>query len=186
MKLRIVLSLALGLWGVTASALANAKGIHVVGEGDTLWAISRSYGCDLEALRETNDLQGDQLPIGRTLVIPPGSKQVAVAPVPEPVEIRGVSKISQAAKGGVTYQILAGDTLSEIASQYDTSVEDLVERNGLENAGIFAGHSLKVLPGAGGSGQRFVLGQSIGATNGGHLRNPTKLRPGTGYFIRRP
>ena len=196
MNLRQLLSFITCLSAFGAATTAQAEQFHVVDAGDTLWEISRSYGCEIDALRAENDLKGDRLPIGRRLEIPgkatPTPQRVAVA---EPAtgelatgEIReqSLSQTPKLEEGIVTHRIMSGETLGSIAAQYSTSVEDLLERNGLSSHYIFAGTSLRVLPGTGGAGPSIVLGQSIGATNGGHLRNPSRLKAGAGYFIRRP
>jgi len=188
MKLRQLLSFITCLSALGTATAANAKQFHVVDEGDTLWDISRSYGCKIEALRKENDLTGDRLPIGRRLEIPPAQPaRVAVASEPrsETKTKKSVAK-SAAVKGLVTHTISNGDTLGSIADLYSTSVDDIVDRNNLPGTEIFAGKRLRVLPGAGGTGKAVVLGQSIGATNGGRLRNASRLKSGPGYFIRRP
>ncbi len=109
-SLRQVLSPVVIVYAISIASVADAKHFHVVGEGDTLWEISRSYGCTLDALREANAIEDSHLDIGRRLQIPGSHK-----PAP-----------------------------------------------------------------------RFVLGQSIGATNRGRLHNAARLKAGPGYFIRRP
>jgi len=74
---------------------------YVVREGDTLWALSRAYHVDLEALLLINNLDADDLlAVGRTLKIP-------------------VS----------TCTVKKGDTLSSLAAKYDVSVEALMMAN---------------------------------------------------------
>ncbi|HCF50949.1 MAG TPA: hypothetical protein DER60_11755 [Syntrophomonas sp.] len=74
---------------------------HVVRNGDTLWALSREYHVDLDALLLMNNLdENDLLTVGRTLKIP----------------------IS-------TCTVKKGDTLSSLASRYQVSVEALAMAN---------------------------------------------------------
>tara|TARA_R110002096_G_scaffold44526_5_gene120075 strand:+ start:4534 stop:5619 length:1086 start_codon:yes stop_codon:yes gene_type:complete len=191
MNLRQLLSFITCLSAFGVATTAEAEQFHVVDAGDTLWEISRSYGCEVDALRAENDLKSDRLPIGRRLEIPGKAtatpQRVAVAkPATDEIREQSLSETPKLEEGIVTHQITSGDTLGSIAVQYTTSVEDLVERNGLSGHDIFAGTSLRVLPGAGGVGPKIVLGQSIGATNRGQLRNPSRLKAGAGYFIRRP
>ncbi|MCP4448788.1 MAG: LysM peptidoglycan-binding domain-containing protein [Myxococcales bacterium] len=191
MKVRLLLCLVICLSTLGSAHSARAKQFHVVDAGDTLWDISRSYGCELDALREQNGLKGDALPVGRRLQIPSDSAakkptRVAIATEPKKRAKEKMSESTRPVKGLVVYKITSGDTLGSIAGLYDTSVDDLVSRNGLGSTAIYAGKKLKVLPGAGGTGKRFILGQSVGATNRGRLRNASRLKAGPGYFIRRP
>ncbi len=74
---------------------------YVVKQGDTLWALSRAYQVDLEALLLINNLDADELlAVGRTLKIP-------------------VS----------TYTVKKGDTLSSLAARFDVEVEALLMAN---------------------------------------------------------
>lgn len=44
--------------------------MHTVGSGDTLWNISRRYGVGVDALREANGVEGNEIHIGQVLIIP--------------------------------------------------------------------------------------------------------------------
>jgi LysM repeat protein len=45
---------------------------YEVRPGDTLWGIARRFGVSLDAIRRANDLDGDAVRLGQTLVIPDG------------------------------------------------------------------------------------------------------------------
>jgi LysM repeat protein len=53
-----------------APARPAARRTHTVVQGETLWSISRRYGVPAEQIRTANQLQGDNVRIGQTLVIP--------------------------------------------------------------------------------------------------------------------
>ena len=62
-------------WGSAVTEPADSRFStmrdYVVKEGDTLWALSRAYQVDLEALLLINNLATDELlAVGRTLKIP--------------------------------------------------------------------------------------------------------------------
>jgi LysM repeat protein len=48
----------------------TARRTHRVEAGETLWAIARRYGVSMDAIRSANDLDGDTVRLGQTLVIP--------------------------------------------------------------------------------------------------------------------
>ncbi len=163
---------------------ASAKNSHVVSEGDTLWGISKSYGCKVKAIRQVNSLGAGHLNIGQELQIPScAERRIVVAPVQEGT-----------AKPPVTHVVVAGDTLSKIAVRYKTTVEELQGRNQLTDTTIFIGRSLLVLPhDRSASGQsitilksKAVVGQSVGLPYKGRLKKAIKLRQRKGYYIRRP
>lgn len=79
--------------------------IYVVQAGDSLWAISSTYGVPIERLVEVNGLESFALIPGLALYIPDNQL------------------INRA------YTIKPGDTLWEIANRYSTSVEAIVEMN---------------------------------------------------------
>ena len=48
---------------------AKDKGTHVVQEKETLYSIARQYGITIDQIRQWNDLTGNELKIGQTLVV---------------------------------------------------------------------------------------------------------------------
>jgi LysM repeat protein len=170
---------------------ADAKNSHVVSAGDTLWGISKSYGCNVKAIRKVNALGSEHLDVGQELQIPSCDKRrVVVAPQAEDPKA-----------ALVTHRVVAGDTLGKIASRYKSSVVDIQQRNHLDDTTIVVGGSLSVLPHTisvlphtesvpskpGLAWQsKAVVGQSIGLPYKGRLKKAIKLRQGKGYYIRRP
>lgn len=43
---------------------------HVVQSGETLFSLSQRYGVEMDAIRERNNLEGDNIQIGQELIIP--------------------------------------------------------------------------------------------------------------------
>jgi LysM repeat protein len=47
----------------------NKTGTHTVAEKETMYSITRQYGISVEQLREWNNLEGNELKIGQTLIV---------------------------------------------------------------------------------------------------------------------
>lgn len=61
---------------------AGSEQVYVVKSGDTLTKIATQHGTTVKALRAANDLQTDQIKVGRKLKIPVKATAPAPAPVP--------------------------------------------------------------------------------------------------------
>ncbi|WP_143804085.1 LysM peptidoglycan-binding domain-containing protein, partial [Oenococcus oeni] len=92
--------------------------------GDTLSGIAAKYGTSYQALASLNG-------IGSPYIIIPGEK----------LKVSGSVSSSSVS----SYKVVSGDTLSEIASKYGTTVAKLVSLNGLKNANyIYVGQTLRI------------------------------------------
>jgi len=118
---------------------------YVVQRGDTLAAISRTYGVSFWAVVQANNLSNPSLLYtGQTLVIPgvaasaQPADQAQRAPAPEPA----------ARTGGGVHVVQAGETLFRIGMRYNLTVTALMQANGLSSDRIYAGQHLTI-PGAG-------------------------------------
>ena len=60
--------------------------LHTVKEGETLYAIARAYGVEVDKLRERNQLTGEAIQFGQTLIIQ-GKKLAMVSPTVPVVEV---------------------------------------------------------------------------------------------------
>lgn len=103
--------------------------VYVVQPGDTLSKIAAEHGTTVAAIAEANGITNvNYLFIGQELIIPGAvaiqatsvsTTQAAAAPAPTST--------------GQRYTVVAGDTLSGIAARFGTTVQRLVDLNGLSD-----------------------------------------------------
>lgn len=112
--------------------------IYTVKSGDTLSGIARQFKTTVAQLGEWNAIENaDRLSVGQKLTIK-GSTDSTVPSAPAPTAPTGNQN-----QGG-TYTVKAGDTLSHIAREFQTTVTQLRELNNLTNADrIFVGQTLR-------------------------------------------
>ena len=101
---------------------------YTVQSGDTLSGIALKFGVTIQELQQWNDIVNiNDIYVGQILIIYTNGNT------------------SAGGTGVVVYVIKSGDTLSEIAEEYDVSVEELVEWNNISNPNdIYAGEILKI------------------------------------------
>lgn len=115
---------------------------HVVQAGETLSEIARTYDTTVEAVVQANNLQNaNAIREGQVLVIPsPGAPvptlEATTAPIPTP----------PSSVGQRIHVVRAGETLSEIARNYDVTVQEIVQANGLDNANAIRVGQALVIP----------------------------------------
>ena len=133
---------------------------YVVQRGDTLSSIAARHGTSVQAIMNANGLRNPNFVYaGQRLVIPGGS-----------------AAGGGAAAGGV-HVVGWGQTLSQIAATYGTSVSAFVQANGLANANaIYAGQRLRI-PTTGSGASTGSGGTSSGGTTGG------EAAPGGGVHV---
>ena len=105
--------------------------IHTVNRGDSLSTIARRYGTSINALRDANNLTGNTIVAGRSLLVPtePGTK------IKRPSAKQSHEYIHTALnKTSVTepyfYVVAMGDSFWKIANRNNTTVQRLYEING--------------------------------------------------------
>lgn len=100
---------------------------HVVKKGDTVYSIAKMYGVSLDKIYEYNPSAKTILKRGDVITIPQESESIN----------EGDSYLY--------YTIKSGDTLSDIATQFNTSVEQLLRDNkGVSEINFKAGDLLRV------------------------------------------
>ena len=141
------------------AALPGEGGYHTVARGESLSVIARQYGLATADLIRLNGLtDANTIFVGQRLRlsarVDAEASAVAPAPVLEPADD--------------IYVVQVGDTLGQIAKQYNTTIMQLMRDNGLPNAGfVYVGQQLRIrtpltadgkldLRGAPANGERWI------------------------------
>jgi murein DD-endopeptidase MepM/ murein hydrolase activator NlpD len=96
--------------------------VHTVEGGESMSVIAEKYGVNVDTIMWENKLgNANALRVGQKLVIPPVS--------------------------GLSYKIVANDTLEKVAKKYNITKEVIIAQNGLDSEALIKGQTL-FLPGA--------------------------------------
>jgi len=124
---------------------------HLVRKGDTLAAVARKYGSTTTQLSQANNLgKKPVLRAGQTLIIPisgitPPQLSAAKSSRSAPKAVAtSVANATAGAAKSVWYTVRAGDTLTNIAARFNTTVAKLKAWNGLKSANLIVGKKLRV------------------------------------------
>ena len=99
---------------------------HRVRSGESLYTIGKRYGVSVDRLKAANGLRRNTVRVGQELVIPARSSGASTA------------------SSGKVHRVRSGDTLSEIARRYGTTVSKLRSANGLTSNRLRIGQELKI------------------------------------------
>ncbi len=99
---------------------------HRVRSGESLYTIGKRYGVSVDRIKAANGLRRNTIRVGQELVIPARSSGGATA------------------SEGKVHRVRSGDTLSEIARRYGTTVSKLHSANGLTSNRLRIGQELKI------------------------------------------
>lgn len=125
-----VLALGAAVAVSTTIAYSAEAASHTVESGDSLWALAEENNVTIESIKKENNLVSDIIIPGQIIEID-GEKEEKKEEAEED-------------KNEEVYTIKAGDTLFEIAVEFDVTVADLKEWNNLSSDLIFEGKELIV------------------------------------------
>ena len=106
---------------------------YVVKKGDTLWSIARAYGLTVERLKSLNNLTGNNLTIGDSLIVKDSS---------------GNSDSSSSVDNNKYYIVKKGDSLYSIARSNNMTVDKLKSLNNLTSNILSIGQKLIISSGS--------------------------------------
>jgi membrane-bound lytic murein transglycosylase D len=102
--------------------------------GDTLTSIANRFGVSVSQLRSWNNLKSNQLTVGQKLSV---AERAAVAEANPAVPSEKV-----------VHEVRRGETLNQIASAYNTTVDAILSWNKGDNLSvIYPGDRLTIFPG---------------------------------------
>ena len=114
---------------------------YIVKKGDNLGAIAKKYGSTVEELQLWNQLQGNTIAIGSSLIV---AKKDIVSSKDTPSKTQ---KESVSIKSAKDYLVQKGDSLFSIAQKHPgVSVADIQKWNGIQGNELKPGMKLKVSP----------------------------------------
>lgn len=127
---------------------------HTVVAGDSLSAIATRYGVSSQQLMQYNKMNSTVVKLGQVIRIPSGGSTPVAAPVattqvaPTTLPVAKPAAVQSAPKPltGIPRQhkVIAGDTLSGIASRYGVSVSQLLRHNNMKNPTVKIGQTIKI------------------------------------------
>ena len=102
---------------IPVTSTESSNNTYIVQSGDTLYKIAKKFNVSVDNLKNTNNLQNNNLSIGQTLIVP-------------------------SATSYLTYTVSPGDSLYSIARTYGTTVSEIENLNNLSTSILNVGQQL--------------------------------------------
>jgi LysM repeat protein len=133
-----------------ADAAAPGEQTYTVQQGDNLFRIGLKFNVPTNVLAAYNGIINPNLIfVGQVLRIPPGGGVIPTATPGTGATATPRPPTTTPQPGSGTYTVQRGDTLTRIASRFGTTVQAIIQLNGIVNPNlIFVGQVLKI-PGGG-------------------------------------
>jgi peptidoglycan DL-endopeptidase LytE len=149
-KKSLFLSLCVALFLLsTVAATCASEVVHKVKQGENLWTIAKKYQVSVSALQGLNGLSSSsKLKVGQSVIVkrdsdrdppPAGRKEKAQQKKPPVVE-------ETVASGDefLEYKVKKGDTLEQLARQFDVETQDIVDANDLKGNRLKPGRTILI------------------------------------------
>lgn len=116
---------------------------YTVKAGDNLYNIAKKYNTTVYKIKRDNNLQSNNLTIGKILLIEDTSDQSTIE------ECFGEEY--EAPSSNITYTVQKGDNLYSIANKYNTTVNEIKSLNNLTSNNLSIGQQLRIPTNASGN-----------------------------------
>lgn len=116
---------------------------YTVKAGDNLYNIAKKYNTTVDKIKRDNNLQSNNLTIGKILLIEDTSDQSNIE------ECFGEEY--EAPSSNITYTVQKGDNLYSIANKYNTTVNEIKSLNNLTSNNLSIGQQLRIPTNASGN-----------------------------------
>lgn len=116
---------------------------YTVKAGDNLYNIAKKYNTTVDKIKRDNNLQSNNLTIGKILLIKDTSDQSTIE------ECFGEEY--EAPSSNITYTVQKGDNLYSIANKYNTTVNEIKSLNNLTSNNLSIGQQLRIPTNASGN-----------------------------------
>ncbi|MGH8224827.1 MAG: LysM peptidoglycan-binding domain-containing protein [Gammaproteobacteria bacterium] len=122
---------------------------HKIRSGETLGGIANHYHTSIAVLRQRNDIHGNLIRAGHTLMIPSPSAQFTRYVLASPAARLAAARSDEYSNPRIV-RVRSGDSLWGLAHTYHVSVADIASWNHISrHATLHIGQKLKILPGRG-------------------------------------
>ena len=113
---------------------------YTVIPGDSLSLVAKEQGTSVTAIRSLNQIVGDKILVGQTLLLP--NRETKEEKILTKNEVETLNQTD-----ALIHTVKSGDSLSKIANHYKVSLKDLMEWNQIKNRNrISVGKKLRVSP----------------------------------------
>ncbi|MFJ7732347.1 LysM peptidoglycan-binding domain-containing protein [Lysinibacillus sp. NPDC097231] len=130
--------LALSTIATSFFAIQTAEAAaYTVQKGDTLSKIAQNHQVTVEDIKKWNNLSQDTIYVAQKLEISKQSTNEVTKPSNPSTTVKPTNS---------AYTVAKGDTLSKIAKQYNVTLNEIKDWNGLKTDTIYIGQVLKVSP----------------------------------------
>lgn len=110
---------------------AQSSSTHTIQKGETLFSIAKAYDVEVQQLKRWNDLSGDQLSVGQSIIVGGVTSEAASSGPDNDHQVHTVEK---------------GETLFSVSKQYQVTIAELKAWNDLSANNLKVGQTLTIYP----------------------------------------